>query len=259
MRIFMLLCGVLLLPAGWAGVVSKTIDYQDEDVPLQGSLYWDDALQGKRPGVVVYPEWWGLNPYAHSRARMLAELGYVVFAADMYGKGKVTTKAAQAKEWMQEVTVDAELWRQRAGAALQQLQQSEWVDSSKVAAVGYCFGGGTVLQMSYGGGDGLLGVVSFHGSLPAAPAESKGKIKPQILLYHGQADSFVSPEVAALFQKKLEAADARWQMVSFGGVRHSFTNPKVAEYGIDNLKYDAMADRRSWAGMQAFLKELFDQ
>jgi dienelactone hydrolase len=257
MRSLILLCALLFLGLAQAGVVSQDLAYEDDGLQLRGTLYWDDAISGKRPGVLVYPEWWGLNDYAKLRAKMLAEQGYAVFAADMYGDNRVTDKAAQAKEWMSEVVADGELWVQRANAALKQLQQSELVQADKIAAVGYCFGGGTVLKMAYAGGEGLLGVVSFHGSLPAAPAESKGKIQPQILAYHGQADSFVQPDVAANFQAKLEEAGAQWQMVSFGGVRHSFTNPKVGEYGIDNLKYDELADRRSWSGTLEFLKELF--
>ncbi|MEO5342883.1 MAG: dienelactone hydrolase family protein [Gammaproteobacteria bacterium SHHR-1] len=253
-----LLCaGLLSSSLALAEVISQEVDYQDDGETLRGVLYWDDRISGKRPGVLVYPEWWGLNAYAKQRARMLAEQGYLVFAADMYGPDKVTRDASQAKEWMSEVVADPELWRQRAQAALKQLQRSDKVLPERIAAVGYCFGGGTVLQMAYGGGAGLLGVVSFHGSLPAAPAQSKGKIQPQILAYHGQADSFVKPDVVSNFQARLEEAQAQWQMVTFGGVRHSFTNPKVGEYGIPNLKYDELADRRSWAGALAFLKELF--
>lgn len=258
MRITLLLLTLFSSTTALGAVTSKPIDYQDEEVQLQGSLYWDDASNEKRPGVLVVPEWWGLNDYAHKRARMLAELGYVAFAADMYGKGKVTRDPAQAKEWMLEVTVDPELWQLRANAAIEQLRKSPLADNGKLAAIGYCFGGGTVLQLAYGGGYGLKGVVSFHGSLPAAPEESKGKIKPQILAFHGQADPFVAPEIAAQFQKKLDEAGASWEMVSFGGVKHSFTNPKVGEYGLDALQYDARADQRSWDSMKHFLKGLFN-
>ncbi len=239
-----------------AEIQTKAVDYMDEDVPLTGHLYWDDSIEGKRPGVLLIHEWWGLNDYAKQRARMLAALGYVAFAADMYGNDQVTDQPSQAREWMQYITADVELWRQRAGLGLEQLKASEYVDADKTAAIGYCFGGGTVLQMAYGDAD-VLGVVSFHGSLPAAPEETWGKIAPEILVLHGQADSFIAPEVVVNFQNKLEEAGANWEMDIYGGARHGFTNPDAGDYGIDNLQYDAQADARSWARMQAFFDELF--
>jgi dienelactone hydrolase len=157
---------------------------------------------------------------------------------------------------MQEITADVELWRQRAGLGLTQLKTSELVDADKTAAIGYCFGGGTVMQMAYGGAD-VLGVVSFHGSLPAAPEEVWGKIGPEILVLHGQADGFIAPEVVNNFQNKLEEAGANWEMDIYGGARHGFTNPNAGAYGIENLAYDAQADARSWARMQALFDELF--
>jgi dienelactone hydrolase len=158
---------------------------------------------------------------------------------------------------MQQVTADVDLWRERAGLGLAQLRASELVDSSRLTAIGYCFGGGTVLQMAYGGAD-LKGVVSFHGSLPAAPEEAKGKIEAKILALHGQADAMIPPEVVQNFEAKLAAAEANWELVSYGGVRHGFTNPDAGKFGIPNLKYDALADARSWARMQAFFAEIFD-
>ena len=247
-----------LLPVNLsAAIQEKAVQYQDEDILLTGYLYWDDTAQGPRPGVLVIHEWWGLNDYAKKRARMLAELGYVSFAADMYGDAKVTDQAGQASDWMQEVTADVEGWRARAALGLAQLKASDLVAADKLAAIGYCFGGGTVLQMAYGG-SGLAGVVAFHASLPAAPEEAKGKITPRILVQHGQADSFVAPEVVQNFKRKLDEAGANWEMGIYGGVRHGFTNPDAGKYGIDNLQYDAQADARSWARMQAFFDELFE-
>ncbi|EXJ14729.1 dienelactone hydrolase family protein [Imhoffiella purpurea] len=253
---FVLAAAVLSGPRVEAAVQSKAVHYEDEGTALTGYLFWDDTLTDKRPGVLVIHEWWGLNDYAKERARMLAELGYVAFAADMYGDDRVTEEPDQASEWMQEITADVELWRQRAGLGLDQLIASGMVAPGRVAAIGYCFGGGTVLQMAYGGAP-VEGVVSFHGSLPAAPEETKGKIAAKILVLHGQADSFVSPEVVSNFQDKLEAAGANWEMDIYGGVRHSFTSPHAGDYGIDNLRYDPQADRRSWRRMQSFFDELF--
>ncbi len=242
--------------AAHAAVQTKAVEYDDHGTKLTGHLYWDDAVAGKRPGVLLIHEWWGLNDYAKKRARMLAELGYVAFAADMYGDGKVTETPDQARQWMQQVTADVDLWRERAGLGLAQLMASDRVDVSRLAAIGYCFGGGTVLQMAYGGAD-LKGIVSFHGSLPAAPEEAKGKIRPEILALHGQADAMIPPEVVQNFEAKLTAAEANWELVSYGGVRHSFTNPDAGKFGLPNLKYDAQAEARSWARKQHYSAEIF--
>jgi dienelactone hydrolase len=257
---FRIVLGVVLtltLGAAQAAVQTKAITYDDHGTKLTGHLYWDDAKTGKRPGIVVYHEWWGLNDYAKKRARMLAELGYVAFAADMYGDGKITETPDQARQWMQQVTTDVDLWRERANLGLAQLKASDLVDAQKLAAIGYCFGGGTVLQMAYGGVD-LKGVVSFHGSLPAAPEEAKGKIRSKILALHGQADAMIPPEIVQNFAAKATAADANWELVSYGGVRHAFTNPDAGKAGIANLKYDAQADARSWARMKDFFAEIFE-
>ena len=239
-----------------AAVQEKAITYDDHGTALTGYLYWDDALTGTRPGVLVVHEWWGLNDYAKRRARLLAQLGFVAFAADMYGDNRVTDEAGQAKEWMQEITTDVEIWRERAGLALDQLKASGMVDGDRLAAIGYCFGGGTVLQMAYGGAP-VRGVAAFHASLPAAPEEAKDKITAEILVLHGQADSFVAAEVVQNFQAKLDEAGANWEMNIYGGARHGFTNPDAAQYGIPNLRYDAQADRRSWARMLGFFDQLF--
>jgi len=240
-----------------AEIRSEAVDYRDGEEAMQGFVYWDDAIEGKRPGIMVVHEWWGLNEYAKKRAAMLAELGYVSFAVDMYGKGKVTGQRDQAREWMQQVTADVEMWRERANFGIEYLKKHPLVDSKKVAAIGYCFGGGTVLQLAYGGTD-IAGVVSFHGALPAAPEGSEGKIPTRILVLHGYADEFVKPDVVANFQARLETAGAHWEMDIYGGgVKHSFTNPDAAKAGMENLKYDATADARSWKRMQDFFGELF--
>ncbi|OOZ18865.1 dienelactone hydrolase [Solemya velum gill symbiont] len=229
-----------------AEVQTKTVEYEHDGEKLTGHLYWDDAKKGNGPGVMVIHAWWGLNDYAKTRARMLAEAGYVAFAADMYGTGKVTDKPAQAKEWMLEVTADVDGWQERAALGLEQLKKSGLVDPQRMAAIGYCFGGGTILQMAYSGTE-AKAVVGYHASLPAAPESVKGKIGTKVMMFHGHGDKFVAPEVVSNFQNKLEEADADWEMVIFGGdVRHSFTNPDAAKSGIENLKYDADADAASW-------------
>ena len=203
-------------------------------------------------------EWWGLGDYEKRRARMLAELGYVAFVVDMYGTGKLTDKPEQAKAWMTEVTTDVEWWRDRAKKGIEQLKQQPMVDAQNIAAIGYCFGGGTVLQLAYGESE-LKGVVSFHGSLPIPDKSTYGKITPRILVTHGNADGFVPREIVNKFQLTLDEANAKWEMITYGNVRHSFTNPKADTRGIDALKYDAYADTHSWNAMQNFLNTVFSQ
>ncbi|WP_242518181.1 dienelactone hydrolase family protein [Thiorhodovibrio winogradskyi] len=240
---------------GTSKIESKTVRYQDGDTELTGYLYYPEGTEGRRPGIIVVHEWWGLNDYAKKRAQMLAELGYVAFAIDMYGDDKVTSHAPDAKGWMQQITEHVDAWQARALKGLEILAADPAVDADKLAAVGYCFGGATVMQMAYAGAD-LDGVVSFHGSLPPAP-EGLETLKPSVLAAHGAADGFVSPEKVAAFQKSLDAINADWEFVAYSGARHAFTNPNADEYGIEMVAYNAKADQRSWALMQDFLNEVF--
>ena len=248
------LLAALLPAAALAEIKTETIEYQDGETTLKGHLVYDDSIEGKRPGVIVAHEWWGLNDYAKQRAEMLAELGYVAFAVDMYGDDKVTSHAPDAKGWMQQITGNVDAWQARAMAGLDILKGSERVDADKLAAVGYCFGGATVMQMAYAGAD-LDGVVSFHGSLPPAPEGAE--IKAKVLAAHGYEDGFVPAEKVAAFEQSLAAAGADWQLAVYSGARHAFTNPNASDYGIDMIQYNAEADQRSWALMQSFLDEVF--
>lgn len=250
-----LLLGAVSAPAA---VQTERVVYRHGDTQLVGYLMWDDRYQGKRPGVLVVHEWWGLSDYIKRRARMLAELGYVAFAADMYGEAKVTRHGDTAAQWMKQITANVERWRKRVNAGLEQLRRSERVDPQRLAAVGYCFGGATVMQLAYAGAD-LSGVVSFHGSLPVPDAPDQLTIKPRILAFHGHADAFVPPERVQQFKAALEQTGADWHLVTFGGARHAFTNPEAAQLGLENLQYNAAADRRSWAHMKLFFDELFSR
>jgi len=236
----------------------EELSYKDGDVTLKGYLFWDDAFSGKRPGILVAHEWWGLNDYAKLRAEMLAEMGYVAFAADMYGEGRKTRHADEAKGWMQQITANVETWRRRANLALEQLKSHPNVESTKLAAIGYCFGGATVMQLAYLGAD-LDGVVSFHGSMPPATSEQASKVKARVLIAHGDDDSFVPPERIEAFKKALSEAGVDWEMDIYAGARHSFTNPYSGGYGMDGLAYQEQADRRSWLRMLAFFEELFEE
>lgn len=239
-----------------AEVQTKTVRYNDGNVPLHGYFAWDDAIKGKRPGIVVVHEWWGLNDYVRERAKMLAKHGYVAFAPDMYGKDKVTEHAAQASEWMKQITSNISAWQKRAVLGLNIMRTHELVDGMRTAAIGYCFGGATVMQMAYAGA-GLAGVVSFHGSLPLPTPEQGKNIRAKILVAHGSADAFIPAERVTQFQSALNAAGADWQMIIYSGARHGFTNPDADAYEIDNVRYDKKADRRSWQYMLEFFKEIF--
>ena len=251
---------VLFLFSGatFAVMQQEEIRYKDGDVELRGYLFWDDAFSGKRPGILVAHELWGLNDYAKLRAEMLAELGYVAFAADMYGDGRVTRHADEAKGWMKQITASIDLWQRRANLALEQLRSHPNVESTKLAAIGYCFGGATVMQMAYLGAD-LDGVVSFHGSLPPATPEQAAKVKARVLIAHGDDDGFIPPERIAAFKKALSGAGVDWEMDIYAGARHGFTNPYADGYGLDGVAYHEQADRRSWSRMRAFFEELFEE
>lgn len=252
-----LLAVFIALPAS-AAVQMKEVTYQDGDQELKGYIAWDDSIKGKRPGIMVIHEWWGLNDYVKDRARMLAEMGYVAFAADMYGTGKVTTHAPDAKGWMQQITKNKDAWQQRAMTGLEQLQANELVDAGNVASIGYCFGGATVMQMAYAGAD-VKGVVSFHGALPPASPDQAKAVKTKVLVEHGEADGFIPAERITKFKGALDGANVDYTFNVHPGAKHGFTNPGAGEFGLGGLAYDKTADEKSWASMQAFLKEVLGQ
>ena len=246
----------LLAGQAVAEVQTRTIAYQHGNSELEGYLAWDDRFDGKRPGVLVVHEWWGLNEYARSRVRQLAEQGYVAFAPDMYGAGKVTRHPDQASAWKKEIQENVQQWVARADSGLSVLKQQAVVDSGQLAAIGYCFGGATVMHMAYAGLD-VDVVASFHGSLPVASESQLAGIKARILVAHGNADPFVPAERVGAFRAALAKSAADWTMMEFGGVKHSFTNPGAGDYGIDALVYDPPADRQSWQMLLWLLDETF--
>ncbi len=247
---------LLLATAAAAEIRTETVRYSHEGVDLKGFLAWDDAIREKRPGVLVVHEWWGLNDYARTRVRQLAEQGYVAFGLDMYGGGKVTTHPDEASAWMKDIQENVDAWVQRANRGLEVLKKDERVSADKIAAIGYCFGGATVMKMAYAGID-LDVVASFHGSLPVADENERKNIKPRLLIAHGNADPFVPVEKVSAFREALSQSNADWTMMVFGGVRHSFTNPNADEYDMDALVYDAQADRQSWRMLTWLLEDAF--
>ncbi|GFE56475.1 dienelactone hydrolase family protein [Geobacter sp. AOG1] len=239
-----------------AKVLTKTIEYRHGDALLQGYLAWDDAVKGKRPGVLVVHEWWGHNAYVRHRAEQLAQLGYVAFALDMYGKGILAKTPEEAGKLAGQFKNDRPLGRARARAGLDVLLQQELTDPARVAAVGYCFGGTTVLEMARGGAP-LAGVVSFHGGLDTPLPAQPGAIKAKVLVLHGADDPFVPAEQITVFENEMRQAGADWQLVKYGGAVHSFTNPESDSYNLKGAAYNKKADMRSWEAMRAFFGEIF--
>ena len=246
-------CLFALLLIGFAvpsetAIQAEAVTYGKGETVLQGQIFYDDATQTKRPGVLVVHEWWGLNDYAKERAQALAQLGYIALAVDLYGEGKFTEHPQEAMEWSN--AVDDVLREERFQFALDLLQAHEFVDNENLAAIGYCFGGGTVLRLAAVGID-LRGVVSFHGSLPTSAIEP-GTVRAKILVCHGADDPFTESGQVEKFQRVFTEAGADWQFISYGGAKHSFTVKDAEKRGIPALEYNEAADRRSWAAMLAF-------
>jgi dienelactone hydrolase len=242
-----------------AEVRTEEVTYKDNGTELKGYLAYDDAVKGKRPGILVVHEWWGHNAYARKRARMLAELGYTALAVDMYGDGKTADHPDDAGKFAKAVGGNLPLAKARFLAALNLLTTHGTVDKNKTAAIGYCFGGGMVLQMARQGID-LDGVVSFHGSVATSTPAEKGKIKARVLVYNGADDPFVTAEQIAAFKKEMADAAVDYEFVNIPGARHSFTNPEADDFAKKfnmPLAYDKSADDMSWQGMQDFFKKIF--
>ncbi len=239
-----------------AKVQSKVVPYSYGDESFEGFLAWDDSIKGPRPGILVVHEWWGLNDYARSRATQLAAMGYMAFAVDMYGQGKVTTHAAKASEWAKQTTSNVDEWLGRAQEGLTVLQANPLVDSTRLAAIGYCFGGATVMQLVYGGAP-VKGVVSFHGSLPLPSDAQMIPRSAKVLIAHGASDPFLTTDHISQFKAALEKSQIDWQMIQYGGAQHSFTNPSADQYKLNGAKYHKQADQRSWTHMQQFFDEIF--
>lgn len=245
--------------AAHAELREQTVVYRAGDTTLRGYLVWDDKIAGKRPGVLVVHEFWGLNDYPRKRARMLAELGYTALAVDMYGEGKVGEHPREATAFMNAVLNHADVAKARFVAAQKFLQHEPTVDPTRIAAIGYCFGGATVLMMARDGVD-LAGVVSFHGLLNAGAPSQPGRIKARILVETGSDDQMAKPEEVAAFEKDMQSVGANYHVDVYQGAKHGFTNPEAdaAAKQFDlPVGYDADADAKSWAATQQFFHEIF--
>ncbi len=236
---------------------TKDVTYQIDGKDFHGVMAWDETA-GKRPGVLVCHEWWGNNEYSASRARQLAELGYTAFALDMYGAGKVTTDPKQAGEWAGEVNKTPGAMRTRSVAGLNVLRSDPHVDTHRLAAIGYCFGGSVALDAARSGaaGDGLRAIVCFHTSTltTQAPADNTN-IKGRVLVCHGDADTFVQPDMIPNFERQMKDAGVRYDIKRYPGAVHAFTNPGADAFHLPGVKYDKAADEQSWADMKALFAQ----
>lgn len=234
----------------------EKIEYQHNGKTYIGSIAYDVNLKGKRPGVLVVHEWWGLDNYARIRAQQLAELGYVAFACDMYGDGKLAAHPDDARKMSGEVRKNIADWQARGAAALKVLTEHELVDKTRLGAMGYCFGGTTSLQLAASGAD-LKAVVTFHAALPKFTEDDAKKIKAKVLICHGADDFFIPKESVEAFQTTLKGARVPMTFEAYPDAFHSFTVPGVDKRMIKGMAYNLAADTKSWASMKKHFEEAF--
>lgn len=239
-----------------AALKTETVAYRHGDTPLEGHLAYDDSIPGPRPAVLIVHQWKGLGDYEKKRAEMLARLGYVAFAVDIYGKGIRPATPAEASAEAGKYKNDRALLRARVTAGLEALRKQQRVDPQRMAAIGYCFGGTTVLELARSGAD-LAGVVSFHGALDSPRPEDGRNIKCKVLALHGADDPFVPAKDIAAFEEEMRTAGVDWQLIQYGGAVHSFTDWN-ADGSVKGAQYNERADKRSWQDMKQFFDELFE-
>ena len=237
-------------------IISNTVGYLDGDVLLEAFFAFDDSLSGRRPAVLINHAWGGRDDFVAEKAKKLAALGYVGFAVDMYGKGVLGSDAEENAKLMQPFIQDRQLLLKRMQAALYAVKLMPWVDDSKVAAIGFCFGGLCSLDLARAGVD-LKGVVSFHGLL-GAPDDNGHPIKAKILALHGHDDPMLPIEQVIAFEQEMTKAGADWQLHTFGNTQHAFTNPLANNPDFGTV-YQPQADKRSWVLLENFLAEVFTQ
>jgi dienelactone hydrolase len=235
------------------------IDYRHETTNLRGYLALDENVSARRPGVLVFHEGLGLGDFEMARARRLADLGYVALAADMYGDRRRASNLQEVATLVGDIRSRPELMRARGHAALATLAALPQVDATRLAAIGFCFGGAVVLELARDGAD-LRAVVSFHGVLTTRTPALAGKVKASVLVCTGADDPLAPPEQVKAFEDEMRAAAARdWQVISYGNTLHGFTNPAADGSMMRTALYNEQADRRSWASMRSLLDEAFGE
>ena len=242
-------------------IVTREVTYSSNGKTLKGFLAYDSTKAGKMPGIVVVPEWWGLTRYPKHRAEMLAKLGYVAFAIDMYGDGKVADNPKDAGEFAAASMKDMNDAQARFDAGVEYLKKQPETDSTKIAAIGYCYGGTVVLRMALRG-DNLDGVVSFHGGLPTEKVNNPENVKAKILVCNGTADKSNPEDKVDAFNKALSDGGINYILINYPGATHSFTNPAADSLGKKfnfPIAYDKVADEKSWQDMRNFFNKIFWQ
>ncbi|HEY8279971.1 MAG TPA: dienelactone hydrolase family protein [Bdellovibrionota bacterium] len=241
-----------------AKIVTKTVEYKDKDAVLEGFVAYDDAKKGKLPGVLVVHEWTGVGDYVKERCQQLAKLGYLAFAPDIYGKGIRPQPGKEAGELAGKYKSDRPLMRERVLAGLDELKKQVKVDPTRLAAIGYCFGGTVALELARAGAD-IKGVMSFHGGLSAPIPAEKNKLKAKIVVFHGAEDPAVPPDEVKAFEEEMRNAKADWALTKYANAVHAFTNPHMTgdRARPGQAEYNKDADQRSWASMQDFFREWF--
>jgi len=251
----------MLVTGARAGVVGKEVSYSADSVTMKGYIAFDDSVKVKRPGILVVHEWWGINDFARKRATMLAELGYVALALDMYGDGKSATHPDDAGKFAGAVMKNMPVMKARFLDALELLKKDEHVDASQIGAIGYCFGGGVVLNMAREGTD-LKAVVSFHGSLATQHRAEKGSVKAKVLVCNGADDKFETAEDIKMLKSEMTSAAPDFKFVNYPGAIHAFTNPDATELGKKfnmAIAYNESADKKSWSEMEKWFKNAFSK
>lgn len=259
MKSFALILTLLLTGLNAFGAIrTKTIEYTSGGQTFEGFLAYDDAAKLPRPGVLIVHQWKGLTDYEQKRAEMLAKLGYVAFCADIYGKGIRPTEVKEASALAGKYKGDRALYRERLKAALDVLAAQPQVEKSKLAAMGYCFGGTGALEVARSGAP-VRGVVSFHGGLGTPTPTDAKAIKGRVLVLHGADDPFVPPAEVDAFKKEMAEAEVGYEFVAYAGAVHSFTHWTAGDDASKGAAYNKAADEQSWEAMQKFLFSLFAQ
>ncbi len=241
-----------------AKIIGKTVEYNVAGTVMKSYLAYSSSMKSKGPGILVVDEWWGLTDYGRKRARMLAELGYTALAVDIYGEGKQVANPTDATAMSSAVMENFDIAQARFAAAEDLLKKQPMVDADRIAAIGFCFGGGVILNMVRQGTD-LKGVVSFHGSLAAVKPAGPAGIRAKILILQGGADKFVTPDKVEEFKNEMMAAGADYRVVVYPGATHAFSNPRANFFSKKfklPIAYNEKADRESWQEMKTFFKEI---
>lgn len=238
----------------------ENITYTGDSATMNGYVVYDENSDKKRPAVLVVHEWWGMNDYTKRRARELAALGYIAMAIDVYGNGKQAASPDSAGKAAMPFYMNPQKAKTRIDAAIAKIKTYAQTDAANIAAIGYCFGGGILLNTVRLGDAGLKGIVSFHGSLLGTPAD-KNLLRSQVLVCHGNADSFVPAAEVAQFKKQMDSIGAKYTFIGYDSATHAFTNPDATATGMKfgmPIKYNAAADFASWNDMKKFFGELFN-